>query len=325
MLVTLARWLAPDFFGLSKRDERPVLITIPYSHFVELGRWALQLKGRDFIEYDYAPMQHILPVLSARVGGREKHLSRSSRIERPQDESDETEPLVGDSAHSDKTVGAPTAVPLLVLPNGGVLTDSWQIGAAAGLAPIEDAALLALYDEQLGPLSRQWAYHHLLKPSNARHWDSLITSGRHWLWRLAYRFVLRGPLRAKLTGAFRTDDADACALCRTRLRALLARLGEARVQRARSPDGGFCRYLNGETVTLEDVALAALAAPLVCPPGYCEGRFNFVFDAVEASDSSYRAEVEEWRRTDVGQYALWFYEQHRMRPLPAAEVPARMW
>lgn len=290
IIVRIARWLAPDFFAAAARTGRPHLLTIPYSHFVELARWALQLVGADFTEADYAPLQHVLPVLAARHAPTRAGEARAC-------------------------AGSPTAVPLLVLPDGRLLPDSWAIGAASGLPRVPEGRLAA-YEEQLGPLARQWSYYHLLKPANAPHWDALVTRGRHWLWRLAYWLLLRGPLRARLSGAFRAGDDAAMTLCRQRLRELLPNL--AKRLPPSLPGGGFDGYMHGPALSLEDLALAALAAPLVSPADYCEGRFAFALDAAEASDAEYRRELEEWRQTDVGRYALWMYGRHRMRPLPEA-------
>lgn len=107
------------------------------------------------------------------------------------------------------------------------------------------------------------------------------------------------------------------ALCRQRLRELLPNL--AKRLPPSLPGGGFDGYMHGPALSLEDLALAA---PLVSPAHYCEGRFAFALAAAEASDAEYRRELEEWRQTDVGQYALWMYGRHRMRPLPEALRPA---
>ena len=81
-----------------------------------------------FEEHGYAPGQHVLPVLSMRVGHRDKkHLSSSSRIVAVQTHSDEaSEHLLGKDVIAEKKkkekLGA-TAVPLAILPSGNVLRD----------------------------------------------------------------------------------------------------------------------------------------------------------------------------------------------------------
>ncbi|KAG8462825.1 hypothetical protein KFE25_001598 [Diacronema lutheri] len=314
MLLTLARWLSPNFFALAASSGQPILITIPYSHYNELARWALQLVGARFVEFGYSPLQHVLPVLAARLCGRKEHLSSSSKIERP--------PAAGDA--SDRALlhaprGAPTAVPLLVLPDGRVLPDSWAIGAASGLAPITDPSLMHTYDAVLGPLTRQWIYFYLLKPAAAPLWDALITRDRHWIWRALYALGLRGAIRKRLTAAFRSDEPSAMATCRARLRAVIDELGASRV---RARPGAF---LNGDAISLEDVALAALVAPLVLPPNYCEGKYAYVLDAIAPADRQFAAELAEWRATAVGEYVLWLYAHHRLggtAALPAGQLPA---
>ena len=46
LIVRVARLLSPDFPALARRLNLPIFITIPYSHYVELGRFSLQLTGK---------------------------------------------------------------------------------------------------------------------------------------------------------------------------------------------------------------------------------------------------------------------------------------
>ena len=61
-----------------------------------------------------------------------------------------------------------------------------------------------------------------------------------------------------------------------------------------------------------DVAVAALAAPVVMPPEFCGGAYRPLFDALLAQDPEVAAEADEWRATPVGQHTLRIYEKHRL-------------
>ena len=45
-----------------KRITKPSLVTIPYSHYCEMGRWALERTNIDFDEIKYSPGYHALAV-----------------------------------------------------------------------------------------------------------------------------------------------------------------------------------------------------------------------------------------------------------------------
>ena len=64
--------------------------------------------------------------------------------------------------------------------------------------------------------------------------------------------------------------------CEAKLDALFDRIARERLP---PPDSGH-RFINGDTMGVEDVALAALAAPVVVPPGYCAGRYTRYFAAL---------------------------------------------
>jgi glutathione S-transferase len=110
------------------------LVTIPFSHYCEKARWALDRAGVAYTEEGHLPLFHFLPVRRA-GGGR--------------------------------------TVPVLVA-DGTSIADSTDIAAWADARspgsllpadPADRAAALALeddFDRQLGPATRRWAYFHIL-------------------------------------------------------------------------------------------------------------------------------------------------------------------
>jgi glutathione S-transferase len=112
--------------------DRPVLVTIPISHYCEKARWALDRAGVAYEESRHLPALHRVAVRRA-GGGR--------------------------------------TAPLLVCPRGEVLRESRDIVVWADARATDPAARIDLsaeawaladdYDERLGPATRLWVYHQM--------------------------------------------------------------------------------------------------------------------------------------------------------------------
>ncbi len=144
----------------------------------------------------------------------------------------------------------------MTMPNGDVLVDSWAIAAASGLPPIDDA-IKHVYDEELGPLARQFSYYFTLSRQNRQIWDGLCKHGQSFAFRTIWHLGFGSYVTRLLTKTFACDDDKAFADCRTKLVSLFERLAE----RLRDRKGG--RFLAGDSPGVEDLALASLAAPVV--------------------------------------------------------------
>lgn len=126
--------------------SKPRLITIPFSHFCEKARWALERAGTSFDEDGHLPMFHYVPVRRA---------------------------------------GAHRTVPVLVagdelIPDSTAIVawaDARRPGCVLPADPRERATALAIEDDLdrvLGPATRRWAYFHLLPRTDL---DALVTRG----------------------------------------------------------------------------------------------------------------------------------------------------
>jgi len=76
------------------------------------------------------------------------------------------------------------------------------------------------------------------------------------------------------------------------------------------------KYLTGATLTLADIAFAAIGAPLVLPEEYG----GAVSKISEISDE-YRKDVNELRATNAGQFILRLYQDDRPMMIPQSEIP----
>ena len=293
-LVALARWTQRDLIKLAKAENQPQLLTIPYSHYCELAAWSLDRAAKPYREHGYAPGEHVLPSLALRVAGAAKHLSSTSRV----DAMPRTAAEVGEPRPRPRSNA--TAVPALVMPDGAVLADSWAI-AEAVQGPV-DPALKALLDEDLGPLSRQWIYEKLFREANANVWDDLAGVGRGPLFGAAWS-VMSPRLTESMRRLFRTHSDEAMKVCDDRLAETLDRANGFLEK-----SGG--EFLGGDAPSIEDVAMATLAAPLVLPANFARGKYASPFEQLLAQDAEMQAQVEAYRATPVGAHALKVYE-HR--------------
>ncbi len=209
---------------------RAHLVTIPFSHYCDKARWALDRAGIAYDEEGHAPVFHYLGVRRA---------------------------------------GARRTVPVLVH-EGRVLTDSTDIckhadtlaPAERKLYPAEPAlraeveALEDELDERLGPATRRIAYSHIL--ANRAEAVALVQTGapaweRWLLWTTAPLVfgLLRRGLKINAAGVERSHAS---------LDQILAQV------EARLADGR--RFLVGDRFTAADLTFAALAAPMTAPPEY---------------------------------------------------------
>lgn len=290
MIKLIARTTQKDYRALASASNVPQLLTIPYSHFCEMGGWSLSAAGVAFQEQPFAPGQHILPVLALRTGGSDgPHLSSSSAVRGP------------------NQVGRHyTGVPALALPNGRVLVDSWSIVAEAARVsamPMVPKGLIQLLDKELAPATRALAYAALLRPGNSDIWKALCTDAGSIMWRTVWWAGFGTRLTQRMRETFKTSDTDAMAACRRRVDELFNKI-EVEHLRALAEH----QFLGGTQPGLADIALAALASPIVGPSLYCGGKYAHIFEELEARDAEYAKMLMVYRATAVGKHVLRVYE-----------------
>lgn len=202
------------------------LITIPFSHYCEKARWALDRCAIPYVEDGHLPLFHYLPT---------------------------------------KLAGARRTVPVLIT-DGVRLADSTEIVAWAdaqrpsGLipdsrAPAARADALALeddFDRHLGPATRRWAYFYLLPRTDL---DAFLTRGvPRWE---AMSLKLVRPLAVRMLKQGLRIDAEGVERSRVKIEETFATVA------ARLADGR--RYLTGDRFTVADLTFAALASPVLLP------------------------------------------------------------
>ncbi len=252
----------------------PTLVTIPFSHFCEKARWALEYSRVPFREEGHAPGMHRFAV------GR--------------------------------ACGRPGSVPVLVVEGKGVLDDSplivrWadrhapahrKLLPAHGSAQYAEAlALERRLDVDFAPHVRRLAYFHLL-PHRKRLLELMRVSTpplEHAVVRTAFpllRLAMRRAMRIDEAGASRSGD---------KVRSLFDEIGR------RLSDGR--PYLLGDRFGVADLAFAAFAAPLLAPPEH-----PFPRGAPEAAPPPLAGLAAEFRGTPGGAFALRLYREERKQP-----------
>lgn len=201
------------------------LITIPFSHFCEKARWALERCDIPYEEDGHLPLFHYAAV--RRAGGQR-------------------------------------TVPLLVH-DGVVIADStpiveWADARRPGeLLPAnarDRATALALEDEidrQLGPAARRFAYFHML---GRRDLEELMMTRHVPRWQVLALRATRPVAVSMLKRGLKLDEAGA-ERSRKKVDEMFARVGELLA------DGR--RFLVGGRFSVADLTFASLAAPVLMP------------------------------------------------------------
>lgn len=216
------------------------LVTIPFSHFCEKARWALERAQVPFHEEPYLPLLHVAAV--RRLGGKR------------------TVPALRDGARliSDSTA-------LLHFADEHCDEPSKLFPIEPALAA-EVAAWEELFDLELGPATRRMAYFHLL--ADRTRTRSLM---RAVVPRWQSLFMAAGlPAAVALMRRGMRIDAEGYRRSKSKLDDVFARVEQT------LSDGR--RYLCGDRFTAAELTFASLAAPLLAPPAY--ERFGLVLDGV---------------------------------------------
>jgi len=250
---------------------RPTLVTIPFSHYCEKARWALQVSGgadKAFVEMGVSPILHF-PTTFYLSGGRS------------------------------------SSTPMYVTPQKKVLTESSDIlehlhlQGETWLFPTEEVRQLVAYlDKELGPHSRRVVYYHVFNDSRQivkalfGKNVSRVAAVLSQLLFPATRIVMRQGLSINEAGKNRSVEKVA---------QVFGRVNEL------LKDGR--RFLcNTDRPSAADITFAALAYPLLAPP-QMSGLVYSYCKAVLPEDLM--AYMEKLRATPAGKFGLRMYEEHR--------------
>jgi glutathione S-transferase len=244
------------------------LMTIGPSHYCEKARWALDFFGVDYTEDKHPPMVHWLWSLPS-GGGRTVPILRAGSE------------VIGESSdilhHLDREHG-----------NGQRLYPV-DDGLRAEVEQLEER-----FDTRLGPHTRRVVYFHLL-PERKLAIETIgpgVGGVQKMVFRAGFpffRFMMFRGMNITPTSAERSLDST-----RQVFHAVDERLADGR------------EFLVGDSFTAADLTFAALAAPVLLPPGY-----GAALPGLDDLPSDVLTLVEEFRSTTAGDFALRIYEDHR--------------
>lgn len=241
------------------------LITIPFSHYCEKARWALDVAGVPYEEEGHLPAFHYAATLRAGAKRSVPALVDGKRV------IPDSTPIV---AYADE------CKPGCLYP-----TNPQDLEDALG---IEDAL-----DRSLGPATRRYAYFHLI---DRRDLDHILTAAVPRWEQLAFK-AGRGAAMLFLKRSLKIDAAG-------------AERSRQKIDEAFQNVGGLLgdgrRYLMGDRFSVADLTFAALAAPILAPPQY-----GAAFPPLDAFPAAAQGQLETWRRSPPGQFALRMYAEHR--------------
>jgi glutathione S-transferase len=209
--------------------ERPVLITIPISHYCEKARWALDRAGIQYEERAHLQVIHWIPV--KRAGGKK------------------TAPVLvwGDKVFAD---------------SANIVEEAMAKAQDRGLFPedptaaAEARALQRDFDANLGPEGRRWMYN-ALRGHRGIAVKYGCTGVPAWQ-RRALPFAY--PVAARIIDRYLDVTPATAARSETTVRETFDAVAE------RLSDGR--PYLCGERFSAADLTFASLAAPMLMPPEY---------------------------------------------------------
>jgi glutathione S-transferase len=283
---------------------KPLLVTLPYSHFCEVARWGLEASGEQFTEFKLPVGPHFLFVPLLRLVFFAFGERGGARAATSFPGSDMTHPwwhLAGL-----RTLRRLCGLPLYITSDARCVTDSWSILEHAGFR-VDDATRLAL-DGGLGPDVRRLAYRAILThaPHIYRELQSCDPLAM-LLFDVSERVC--GVSRA-LRASLGIDDDALATRSIERLKAAFAEASDTLLTDPFLGSGGGALDFGGA-----DLAWASLAAPLFMPPHYSGGAVTRVPDfAAELPPGAELVTLaDELRGTRAGKHVLRCYVELRRR------------
>ena len=281
-----------------------LLYCMPFSHFNERARFALDVCGQAFRTRAVMPLLHMPLIAFAHAWYGIKPAS-----------------------HGGKKISSSLSTPLLVFPGGGGGVNGsgdilrWAAARAPAASPplfpagleSEVAAVEDLAHDTLGPAVRIIAYYHLL-PDVPLMRELATRNNVGWVQRMLWCWLTPLWIAGLRRALSITEERAAAATARVRrvFEEVSARL-DANARARDLPLDSV--YIVGPNFTAADLTFAALAAPIL-GIGPVDGFGGWV-PSMDSVAPPLRALALELRGTCAGRHVLRIYAQHRKAPAVA--------
>jgi len=246
--------------SLSNQEKNYRLITISVSHYCEKARWALTKLQIPFVEEAHMPPFHRLA--TGRVGGKS------------------TPVLVTDASTFTDSTDILKYLDSIAPANAKLYpTDAEQ------RRQVEE--LENLFDSQLGPAIRCWAYFYVIDDYNfmKSRWCEGVPSVERALFPVVF------PLMRKVVRQSYNITPESAARAYEQIKSIFEKVSELLA------DGRT--YLVGDNFSAADLTFAALAAPAVQPPQHPTKR-----SPLQEFPPKMASEISAFRETPAGAFVL---------------------
>ena len=261
--------------------QEPHLVTIAYSHYCEVARWALDISKKKYKEINYIPGYH------ANIVGRlrQKKENRSNSSFAGQE-----------SGHHDGR--RKYSVPLVVMPDGIIYKDSWEI-LETFFGPV-DKKWKEILDNKLGIATRQLAYHFYLNPKNKSLINNIIkqaTTAERLFW-----FFFENKIRKSMYELMAITEKNI-----ETSKKIILKIFEQASKRLE---------LNPYSITEEsnfsptDLAFCALASIVIFPKNYSGNVIKM--ENLEGLPDDFQEIIKLCRETKAGEFIIKNYESKRI-------------
>jgi hypothetical protein len=139
---------------------------------------------------------------------------------------------------------------------------------------------------------------------NQQVWKDLVFQNCGGFFKFLWFCGLGNITNGMMEKIFKPNDQDAFNECRNNLLIVLDKLDE-RITNKKT------EYLMGSSIGIEDIAMSALAAPLVNPKFYCNGEYVKQFTMLYDKDLNYKKDVDTFSQRPFGLYVLKIYKEFR--------------
>ncbi|MBD2741427.1 glutathione S-transferase family protein [Coleofasciculus sp. FACHB-1120] len=256
---------------MQKQPEKaPRLITISVSHYCEKARWALERLEVPYIEERHIPLFHRLA--TRKSGGGQTTPVLVTEAGTLSDSSDILQYLDGMTAESTKFYPADPKL-------------------RREVEKLED-----LFNKQLGPSIRLWAYFYLLdnRQLMRRLWCDGVAPIEQALFPIVFPLIREAARRGY------NITAESSASAHDKIKRIFENVN------ARLADGRS--YLVGDRFSAADLTFACLAAPAVLPAEY-----GASLPHLDELPDEIAGAIKELRETPAGAYILRLFREERQR------------